>query len=129
MRFLLLCCLTATTLSSAACHTMRPITLDELGGVRPTRVWVTRPDQTVVLVEGPQVLNNRLVGFVNGKYQVMPAADVRALRMRTPARGRTAMMVTAGAVGMAAVAVLVSGAGKGTDPCTLASSECDPTEP
>jgi len=129
MRVRMIGWLIATTFSSAACHTMKPVTLDALGGIRPARVWVTRADQSVVLVEGPQLLNNRLVGFVNGRYQVMPAADVSQLRMRAPARGRTAALVTASALGVAAMAYLLSGGGGYSDPCSLASSECDPNAP
>jgi hypothetical protein len=39
------CVLLAATLSSAACHTMKAVALEELGSIRPTRVWVTRADQ------------------------------------------------------------------------------------
>ena len=126
MRVKMLGWLIATTLSSGACQTLKPVTLDALGGLRPSRVWVTRADQAVVVVEGPQLLNNRLVGFVDGKYQVMPAADVTQVLMRAPARGRTAVLVTAGAVGVAAIAYLVSGGSGPSDPCAGQSSDCEP---
>jgi hypothetical protein len=121
--------LTATMFLSAACHTMRPVALAELDAIRPAQVWVTRADQAVVVVSGPQVLNDRLVGFVNGRYQVMPAADVTRVLMRRPARARTAALIAAGAVSVSAMAVLVSGQGTYRNPCDRASSECDRTNP
>ena len=113
-------------LSTAACHTMRPVALEQLGAIRPGQVWVTRTDQTVVLVSGPQIVNNRLVGFVNGEYQVMPAADVKQVLMRRPATARTATLVAAGAAGAAALVALLSSNGRYNDPCSVASSECEP---
>jgi hypothetical protein len=117
--------LTAAMFLSAACHTMRPVALAELSAIRPARVWVTRGDQAVVVVHGPQVVNDRLVGFVDGTYQVMPAADVKQVLMRSPARARTAALIAAGAVSVSAMAVLVSGQGTYRNPCDRASSECD----
>ena len=121
--------LIATTLAGAACHTMKPVPLEALGGVRPARVWVTRADQAVVVVDGPQMFGDTLVGYVNGRFEELPAADVRRLVMRAPARGRTAALVAGGALGLAAVVYLVSGGGGSRDPCTLQSSECDPNAP
>jgi hypothetical protein len=129
MRGIMLESLIVAAFAIAACHTMKPLTLEQLAGVRPSRVWVTRGDRAVVVVEAPQVLNNRLVGFVNGKYQVMPAAEVTELRMRAPAGGRTAALVTASALGAAAMVYLISGGGGSRDPCSLQSSECDPNAP
>jgi hypothetical protein len=116
--------LLVAVLSSAACHSMRPVAMEELAAVRPGQVWVTRADQSVVLVAGPQIVNNRLVGFVDGVYRVIPAADVQRVVMRRPATGRTAALVSVGAVGAASVIYLLSGTGGSGDPCMLASSEC-----
>jgi hypothetical protein len=130
MRLTVVGWLIATTLPSAACHTMRPVALEELGAIRPTRVWVTRADQSVVVVEGPRVLESGLVGFVNGSYEEMPADDVKRVLMRRSAGGRTAALVAAGAVGLTTAAFLMAG-GKSSyqHPCTSASSECDPNSP
>jgi hypothetical protein len=117
------------TLSGAACHTMRPLTLDELQNIRPAQVWVTRADQSVVVVAGPQVLNERLVGFVDGKYQVMPAADVTKVVMRKRSGGRTAALVAAGALGFAAMAAVLSAGDNYVNPCASQSSDCDPNAP
>ena len=129
MRSAMLGALILATLSSAACHTMKPVALEELGAMRPAQVWVTRGDQSVVVVYGPQVVDRRLVGFVDGRYQVMPAADVKQVLMRRRAGGRTAALIAAGAVGAAAMAYLVSNQGAYKNPCDLASSECDPSAP
>jgi hypothetical protein len=118
--------LLATTLLSTACHSRKPVTLDELTGLRPVKVWATRGDQSVVLVTGPQVYGNKLVGFVDGKYREMPAADLKQLIMQVPARGRTTALVVAGALGIVAFAVLATGSGDYVNPCDTGSSECFP---
>jgi len=113
-------------LLSAACHTVRPLAFEDLTSVRPGQVWVTRADQTVVTVSTPQIVNNRLVGFVDGVYRVIPAADVQRITMRQPATARTAALVTAGAVGAASLIFLASGPGGSSNPCDTGSSECEP---
>ena len=115
--------LLATALSSAACHTMRPVTLDEVGRLRPAQIQATRDDQSVVVVYSPQVFGTKLVGFVDGKYQEMQAADLKQFRMRTPARGRTAALIVASALGIATFAALVTSSGNYSNPCDTASSE------
>ena len=107
----------ATALAGAACHTMRPITLDELTAVHPSQVRVTRGDQSVVLVEGPRVSENRLLGFVDGQYQAMPMADVKQVLVRTPAPRRTAALITGATLGIAAFAYMVSGTGSNPSEC------------
>jgi hypothetical protein len=117
--------LVAVVVSVTACHSMRPIALEELEAVKPSRAWVTRTDQSVVIVHGPQLLDNRLAGFIDGKYQVMPAANVQSLQVRQSAPGKTAALVAAGAMGVAAAVVAISGSGGSTGPCTAASSDCE----
>lgn len=118
--------LLAMTLVSGGCHARKPVTFDELSGLRPVKVWATRGDQSVVLVTGPQVFDNKLVGFVDGKYREMPAADLKQLIMQIPARGRTTALVVAGALGVAAIAVLLTSSGDYVNPCDTGSSECFP---
>jgi hypothetical protein len=129
MRITVVGWLIGTTLSSAACHTMKPVALEELGSIRPSRVWVTRGDQSVVVVEGPRLLESGLVGFVDGRYQEVTAADVKRVLMRRPAGGRTAALVAVGAVGLTAMIVLASDKGSYQHPCTLSSSDCNPSGP
>ena len=106
------CALILAALSSAACHTMRPVTLDQLGGIQPDRVWVKRDHQSAVVVSHPQVLGDTLVGFVNRKYEVMPATDLTQVLVRRPAGGRTAALLVAATVGLAGVVHLVAGSGQ-----------------
>jgi len=123
MRPIMVGWLLATALSSAACYTMRPVTLDEVGRLRPGQIRATRDDQSVVVVYNPQVFGNKLVGFVNGKYQEMRVADLNQFRMRTPARGRTAALIVGGALGIATFAYLITSSGNYSNPCDTASSE------
>lgn len=126
MRRALLGSVVLVTLPLAGCHTMRRVSLEEVGAIRPAQVRVTRADRSVVVVHGPQVLENRLVGFVDGRYQVMPAAEVEQVLVRRPAHGRTAALIATGALGATALAYLLSGSGTYRDPCSMASSECEP---
>ena len=118
--------LVAVILSTVACHTMRPVAVNQVGTVPTGQVWVTMTDQTVVIVVRPQIVNNRLVGFVNGEYQVMPMADVQKVVMRQASVGRTAALVAVGAAGATALVVMMSSDGVYHDPCSVASSECEP---
>lgn len=111
------------TLSGAACHSMRPVPLESLPGANAGQVWVTRTDQSVVLVSGPRIVNNRLVGFIEGKYQVIPAAEVQQVTVRRVAPAKTGALVAAGLVGAGTVLYLISGTGGHEDPCASASSD------
>jgi len=117
------CALILATLSGAACHTMRPVTLDQLGGIQPNRVWVKRDHQSVVVVSHPQVLGDTLVGFVNRKYEVMPAADLTQVLVRRPAPRRTAALVFAGTLGLAGFAAHMLGGGGQSGPSR--DTKCD----
>jgi hypothetical protein len=115
--------LLAAAFLSAACYTMRPVTLDEIGRLRPAQIRATRDDQSVVVVYNPQVFGTKLVGFVEGKYQEMRAADLKQFRMRAPARGQTAALIVGAALGVATFAYLVTSSGDYMNPCDTASSE------
>jgi hypothetical protein len=121
--------LTGVALASSACHTMRPMTLDELGSVRPARVWVTRGDRSVLVVSGPQMLRGDLVGFVDGRFSQVPADDVKQMLVRRPARARTAVLIAAGAIGLAAFTVMMSGKGDVYDPRQQVDCEELPDHP
>ena len=112
MRPILGCTLLLAALSSAACHTMKPITLDQVNLLKPQRAWVTEADQTVVLVANPQVVGDTLVGYVNGTYEEMPAAQFKQVIVQAPATAKTVLLVgavTAGFGGM--VYALIGGHG------------------
>lgn len=115
----------AAALSSGACYTMRPVTFDDLRGERPSRVWVTRQDRSVVVVDGPQVFRGKLVGFVHGRYRELLPGDLTHLVMREFARGKTVALISAGALGFTAVAVVLSGRGEDPDPCVGGSVDCE----
>lgn len=102
---------------AAACHTMRPMTLESLPAQSPGQVWVTRTDQSVVLVEAPRVVNNGLVGLIDGKYNVIPVAEVHQVAARRIAPAKTAILVGAGALAAGAVLYLVSGTGDSLPSC------------
>jgi hypothetical protein len=108
---------------------VKPIELDQLAAHRPGRIWVTRADQSVVVVDGPRMFNDRLVGFVDGKYQMIPTDDVKHMSWRQPATGRTAALVAAGVASAVAVAFMISGRDPYRDPCSTGSSDCLPDEP
>jgi hypothetical protein len=88
------CALALIVLSSLACHTTRTVTLDMAPATN--RVWVTLTDQTVTLLYGPKIFGAKLVGFVSGKYQEFPIAEVKEVQVREPARGRTLALVAVG---------------------------------
>lgn len=107
----------ALVFSSLACYTMRPMSVDDLKGGSVSRVWVTRSDQSVVLVEGPQLFRGKLVGFVDGTYRELPPTEVTQLVARKLALGRTLALLSAGVVGFTVAAVAVSGSGEHSDAC------------
>jgi hypothetical protein len=78
----------------AGCHTMRPVQPAQLGAARElAAVWVTRSDHSTVVVRGPEVRADTLVGFVDGTYREMPLSEVVSMRAREGARTRSAVLV------------------------------------
>ena len=111
MRTILVGTLLLAALSSAACKTMKPVTLDQLNAMKPNRAWVTSTDQSVVLVSGPQVVGDTLVGYVNGTYEEMPSAQLKQVVVQRPASTRTALLVATIAVGMGGFIYAITGSG------------------
>ena len=68
------CALTLMILSALACHTTKVVGMDE--AVASPRVSLTLSDQSVVVVYGPKIYGNKLVGLVNRIYQEIPTAKV-----------------------------------------------------
>lgn len=116
--------LLAAVVSSAGCYTMRQISVDDLSAQREARVWVTRADESVVLLNDAQVFRGKLVGFVEGRYREVSPADVRALRVRRFAVGRTASLLAGGALAFTAAALLLSGRENTYDPCVGGPVDC-----
>lgn len=99
-------------LASAACHTMVPLTLDEVAVVKPGQVWITRSDQTVAELTGPQVFGDTLVGYIGGLFHELDAKEVERIVIKRSAKGKTMALVAAGIAGAAAVGVVISGLGE-----------------
>jgi hypothetical protein len=116
-------CLIAATVASAACHTLKPVTLEQVNVAKPSEVKVTRGDQSIVVVSGPQVIGDTLVGYVNGKFEELPAADLKQVRMKAPARVQTAALIVATAVGIGMFAMLATGSGVFHNPAD--NLDCD----
>lgn len=129
MRLTVVGLLIAGTLSSLACHAMRPVTFDQLGALRPSQAWVTRADQTTVIVSGPQTFGDTLVGYVNGQFEEIPAATLQKIVVRRRSSGKTAALLVGGALGVAAIAYMVSSSGLFNDPQALLDCEDDPYQP
>ena len=111
MRLIVGCALLLAALSSAACHSLKPIALDQLNVLKPDRAWVTEADQTVVLVSGPQVVGDTLVGYVNGRYEEMPAAQFKQVVVQRPATSKTVLLVVVVAAGFGGMAFALTGGG------------------
>jgi hypothetical protein len=100
-----------------ACTTVVPVSgpRDYISASHPSRVWVKRNDNRVMMVEAPRLLGDTLTGFVDGVYQETLLSDVREVSTRRPAPRRTVFLVGGMVVvGAAAFAVLsASGPGGG----------------
>jgi hypothetical protein len=93
MRSIVVCALLLAALSSAACTTKKTVTIDELRALSPLKAWVTENDKSVVMVAGPQVVGDTVVGYINGVYEEMPAAQLTQVMVETPAKTRTYLLV------------------------------------
>ena len=129
MRLAVMGSLAAIALSSTACHTMRSVTVDELSALQPGAVWVTRADQSTVLVSGPRIFGDTLVGYVNGRFEEMPATGFQKMLVRRPARGKTAALLVVGLVGVGAFAAAVAASGDYKNPADTLDCDDDPEQP
>jgi hypothetical protein len=101
--------LLVAALASAACRTMRPVSLAEVNLVKPDRVWVTNANHSVVVVFDPQVVGDTLAGYVNNKYTHLPSAGLKQVAVRGPAPTRTVLLVVGVAAGLSGIFAVVSG--------------------
>jgi hypothetical protein len=101
MRAALVCTLLFAALASTACHTMKPVSLEQLNALKPDRVWVTNADQSVVVMSGPQLVGDTLVGYVDGTYERLPSAEFTQVTVERLAATRSALLGTGIAVGLA----------------------------
>ena len=100
-----------------ACYKMVPMSLEEVATEKPYRVWVTHSDQVAVEINGPQVFNDTLVGYIRGVFAELPAKDISKVTIKRSAKGKT-MALVAGSIATAGmIGVLISGIGSdGRDP-------------
>lgn len=113
--------------SLVSCTTLRPVADANtyLSTTRPSQVWV-RTDRKTVMLEGPRLLGDTLVGFVDGEYREFLPGEVRGVDIRKPASGRTALLVS----GMVVVGAFLIGVLASTGPSgNLPTPEDDPTNP
>src|SRR5207237_7190998 len=94
------------------CTTSRPISAREYIPIsHPSAVYITRPDNTVEVMQLPKLLGDTLVGYVNGDYQEINLSQVKQMNAKVPAGGRTALAVAGGVLAVAAIGALISGSG------------------
>jgi hypothetical protein len=104
-------------LASAACHTMVPLTFDEVGATRPGTVYLTRGDATMLELTGPQVFGDTIVGYdMGGNFYELDRKEISRVTVRQSAKGKTMALVAAGIAGAAAIGVLISGIGEDSPP-------------
>jgi hypothetical protein len=106
--------LVLAVLASLACHSMKVVGIDQARGM--SSVSLTLNDQSVVVVDGPQIYGNKVVGFVRGIYQEIPIARVKAAHVRETNGARTAAVVVAGTLGFVGFVYAITGAGKSNKP-------------
>ena len=114
--------LIAATLAATACHTMTPLSWSELNALRPGHVYVTRTDQSVVEMSGPQVFGDSLVGYINGVFEELPTAEIRRVAIKRPARAKTIALIAGSTAAAAAIAVWMASVG---DPDPKAAVDCN----
>jgi hypothetical protein len=121
----------AAALSGPACYTMRPVTYEQLGVARPGAVYITRSDQSEVILETPRVFGDTLVGYINGEFQELSVTELKPqlYRVRQMAGVRTAGLVVASALSVGTFVFLVSGAGSHVNPEDTKDCDDDPYQP
>jgi hypothetical protein len=102
----------------AACSTLQPVATPQqfIPTAQPTRIWVTRSDNSTLMLEAPRLLGDTLVGFVGGRYQEMLLPQVRWMGVRQPAPRRTTLLVAGLVVVGAGLLAVLSGSGPSGGP-------------
>jgi hypothetical protein len=127
MRLIVACTLLVVACTSTACHTMKPVSLDQLNALGPDRAWVTESDLSVVLVEEPKMVGDTLRGYVGSHRAKLPSAGLKQLRVRVPAPARTALLAVGSGVAFVGFLVVVAGKGQSQIPTVTrgAPGDCD----
>lgn len=104
----------------SACFTMRPVATPQefIPSARPDRIWVTRTDNSRLMIEGPRLIGDTLVGWVRGQYQEILLPQTRWMSVRQPAPKRTAFLIAGSVVIGAGLLYVLAGKGLGGGPST-----------
>lgn len=106
-------------LSVSACTTMQAVAepRDYLKTRQPKQIWVTRDSaQAMIAVDGPRLIGDSIVGFVEGEYMEIPVSQVRGMQAKQYSRKRTsAFLVAASAVVVGLFLVVKGGTGSDED--------------
>ncbi|MDP3911133.1 MAG: hypothetical protein Q8Q14_12150 [Gemmatimonadales bacterium] len=103
------------------CTTLRPVNDYQtyVTTTKPSRVWVTtREAGRPLLVEGPRLVHDTLVGFVGGRYREFAPGDLQHVRIKRPATGRTTLLLGTSLAVAATLVVLLASNGPQTSPPT-----------
>jgi hypothetical protein len=103
--------LMAVLLAATACHTMQPLTMEELNTLRPQHAWVTDENSSTFMISGPQVFGDTVVGYVEGRFRELPGSDLKQVAIRRPDRKKTIMLAVASTAAAVGVGVIISGTG------------------
>jgi hypothetical protein len=133
MRPIVGCTLLLAALASTACHTMKPLSLEQLNVVEPGRAWVTNADQAVIVVHGPRIVGDSLVGYAHGKYVHFASAGLKQVTAKSQAPVRTALLTAGIAAGVGVSIFVMAASGQhpdyvyaNTDVCLKAAHPDDP---
>lgn len=101
-----------------ACSTLKPVATPQqfIPTAQPARIWVTRADNSTLLLEAPRLLGDTLVGFVGGRYQEMLLPQVRWMGVRQPAPRRTTVLVAGLVLVGAGLIAMLASSGPGGGP-------------
>jgi hypothetical protein len=105
------CAVLVAALSSAACHTIKPVSMDELNAMKPKQAWITETDQSVVVITGPQVVGDTLVGYIKGVYEEVPVSQFKGVSVEKNATSKTVLLVSAITVGFGGMVYALMGSG------------------
>jgi hypothetical protein len=80
-------------------HTMRPVQPSQLninGTQRdpPQRIWVTRADHSIVILDSPRLSGDTLTGISYGEPQSIPLSQATLLRMKAAAPVKVVVLAT-----------------------------------
>lgn len=92
-------------LGVVACTSVRRVAPTEyLENNAPAVVWVTRSNNTVVVVLEPSIKRDTLRGKMNGERVKIPLSEIQTVQAKVPDHKKTALLVTT--VGVATVSTM-----------------------